>query len=88
MVPPSPDTLKLELLMYVIAVLIFVGSFLALLVSAIFGVGLGRLLYVGGCWCARKIHRAYSPDGAGTMDAFGRDFPFSQISSGRFGLGG
>ena len=29
MTPPSPDTLKLELVMYVIAVLILVGSFLA-----------------------------------------------------------
>ena len=75
MAPPSPDTLKLELLMYVVAVLIFVESFLALLVSAIFGVGLGRLLYVSACWCARKIHLAYSPDGAGTMSAFGRIVP-------------
>jgi hypothetical protein len=75
MAPPSPDTLKLELLMYVVAVLIFVGSFLALLFSAIFGVSLGRLLYVSGRWCARKIHRAYSPDGTGTMNAFGRIVP-------------
>jgi hypothetical protein len=75
MVPPSPDTLKLELLMYIVAVLICVGSFLALLFSAIFGVGLARLLYVGGCWCARKIHHAYSLDGTGMMNAFGRIVP-------------
>ena len=74
MAPPSPDTLKLELLMYVIAVLIFVGSFLAFVVSAIFAVGLARLLYVSGCWCAKKIH-AYSLDGTGTMHAFGRIVP-------------
>jgi hypothetical protein len=72
MAPPSPNTLELELLMYVVAVLIFVGSFLALLFSAIFGVGLARLLYFSGCWCVRKIHHAYSLDGTGTMNAFGR----------------
>ena len=75
MAPPSPDSLKVELLMYVVAVLIFVGSFLALLFSAIFGVGIARLLYVSGCWCARKIHHAYSLDGTGTMSAFGRIVP-------------
>jgi len=61
--------------MYVIAVLIFVGSFLALVVSAIFAAGLARLLYVSGCWCARKIHHAYSLDGTGMMNAFGRIMP-------------
>ena len=75
MTPPSPNTLELELLMYVIAVLICVGSFLAFVVSAIFGVGLARLLYVSGCWCARKIHPAYTLDGPGTMNAFGRIVP-------------
>jgi hypothetical protein len=73
MAPPSPNTLNLELLMYVVAVLIFFGSFLALLFSVIFGVGLGGFLYASGRWCARKIHRAYSPDG--TMNAFGRIVP-------------
>jgi len=75
MAPPSPDTLELGLLMYVIAVLIFVGSFLAFVVSAIFAAGLVRLMYVSGCWCARKIHHAYSLDGTGTMHAFGRIVP-------------
>ncbi len=76
MAPPSPDTLELELLIYPIAVLICLGSFLALLLfSAIFGVGLMRLLYVSGCWCARKIHHAYLPDDTGTMNAFGRIVP-------------
>jgi hypothetical protein len=75
MASPSPDTLKLELLMYIVAVLIFVGSFLALLFSAIFGVGVARLLYVSGCWCARKIHHAYSLDGTETMNALGRIVP-------------
>jgi hypothetical protein len=73
MAPPSP--LELELLMYVIAVLILFGSFLAFVVSAIFGAGVVRLLYVSGCWCARKIHHAYSLDGTGTMNAFGRIVP-------------
>jgi len=75
MAPPSPNTLELELLMYVVAVLICVGSFLVFVVTAIFGVGLARLLYVSGCWCARKIHHAYTLDGPGTMNAFGRIVP-------------
>jgi len=74
MAPPSFNTIELELLMYVSAVLIFVGSFLTLLFSVVFGVGLARLLYVSGCWCAKKIH-AYSLDGTGTMHAFGRIVP-------------
>ena len=75
MSPPLPDTLKLELVMYVVAVLIFFGSFLTLLFSAMFGVCLGRLLYVSGCWCARKIHHTHSLDGTGTVNAFGRIVP-------------
>ena len=75
MAPPSPDTLELGLLMYVIAVLIFVGSFLAFVVSAIFAAGLTRLLYVTGCWCARKFHKAYSLDATEMMHAFGRIMP-------------
>jgi hypothetical protein len=75
MAPPLLDTLKLELLMYVVAVLIFVGLFPALLFSAILGVGVVRLLYVSGSWCARKIHRAYFLDGSGTMNALGRIVP-------------
>ena len=75
MAPPSPDTLELRLLMYVIGVLIFVGSFLAFVVSAIIAAGLVRLMYVSGCWCARKFHHAYSLDGTGTMHAFGRIVP-------------
>ena len=75
MAPPSPETLKLELLMYVSAVLIVVGSFLTLLFSVVFAAGLARLLYVSGYWCVRKIHHAYSLDGTGTMHAFGRIVP-------------
>jgi hypothetical protein len=75
MAPPSPDTLNLELLMYVVAVLICVGSFLAFVVSAIFAAGLTRLMYVSGCWCAKKIHHAYSLDGTGAMHAFSRIMP-------------
>ena len=41
---------ELEVSIYVVGVLIFVGSFLALLSSAIFGLGLARLVYVGGHW--------------------------------------
>ena len=57
---PSLSPIELQLLLSVIAVLIFFGSFLALLFSAVFGLGLARLLYVSGCWCVRKIHQSYS----------------------------
>ena len=75
MAPPSLSALELEFLFYGTAVLLFFGSFLALLFSAIFGVGLARLLYVSGCWCVRKIHHSYSLDGTETMSAFGRIVP-------------
>jgi hypothetical protein len=75
MAPPSFSIVELELLIYGTTALIFFGSFLVLLFSAVFGVGLARLLYVSGCWCARKIHHAYSLDGTGTMNAFGRIVP-------------
>ena len=61
---PSFSTTELQLLICVIGVVVFVGSFLVLLFSAIFGLGLGRLLYVGGRWCVRKIHHAHSVGGA------------------------
>ena len=75
MAPPSFNAVELELLMYVSAVLIVVGSFLTLLFSVVFAAGLARFLYVSGCWCATKIHHAYSLDGTGTMNAFGRIMP-------------
>jgi hypothetical protein len=75
MAPPSFNTVELELLMYVSAVLIVVGSFLTLLFSVVFAAGLARLLYVSGYWCVRKIHHAYPLDGTGTMHAFGRIMP-------------
>ena len=55
---PSLSPIELQLLISILAVLIFVGSFLVLLFSGIFGLGLARLLYVGGCWCVRKIHHS------------------------------
>jgi hypothetical protein len=64
MVPPSFNAFELELLICVIGVVIFVGSFLAILVSAIFGVGLARLLYVGGRWCVGKVHHVHQVGGA------------------------
>jgi hypothetical protein len=60
MAPPSFNTVELELLMYVSAVLIVVGSFLTLLFSVVFAAGLARLLYVSGYWCVRKIHHTHS----------------------------
>ena len=61
---PSFSSIELQLLICVVGVVIFVGSFLALLVSAIFGVGLARLLYVGGRWCVGKIHHVHQVGGA------------------------
>jgi hypothetical protein len=72
--PPSLSSFELVLI-YGTAVLIFFGSFLVLLFSAIFGLGLAGLLYVSGCLCAKKIHHAYSLDGTGAMHAFGRIMP-------------
>jgi hypothetical protein len=56
---PSFSTVELEFLICVIGVVIFVGSFLAILLSAIFGLGLARLLYMGGRWCVVKIHHVH-----------------------------
>jgi hypothetical protein len=64
MVLPSLSPIELQLLISIIAALIFVGSFLALLVTAIFGLGLARLLYVGGRWCVGKIHQSHPVVGA------------------------
>jgi hypothetical protein len=61
---PSFSIVELQFLICVIGVVIFVGSFLALLVSAIFGLGLARLLYVGGRWCMGKIHHVHPVGGA------------------------
>jgi len=61
---PSLSPIELQLLLSIIAVLIFFGSFLALLFSAVFGLGLARLLYVGGRWCVGKIHHVHQVGGA------------------------
>lgn len=61
---PSFSTIDLQLLICVIGVVVFLGSFLAIMVSAIFGLGLARLLYVGGCWCVRRIHHSHQVVGA------------------------
>jgi hypothetical protein len=74
-VPPSLNFLELELLIGMIGVLIFVALFLALLCSAIFGLGLARLLYVSSCWCMRKIHQSNSRGGTRAMNAVGRVVP-------------
>jgi hypothetical protein len=61
---PSLSPIELQALISIIAVLIFIGSFLALLVSVIFGLGLARLLYVGGRWCVGKVHHSHPVVGA------------------------
>jgi hypothetical protein len=61
---PSLSPIELQLLISIIAVVIFLGSFLALLFSAVFGLGLVLLLYVGGRWCVGKIHHVHAVGGA------------------------
>jgi hypothetical protein len=61
---PSFSPIELQVVISIIAVLIIFGSFLALLFSAVFGVGLVRLLYVGGRWCVGKIHHSHPVVGA------------------------
>ena len=61
---PSFSSFEVQLLICVIGVVIFVRSFLAILVAGIFGVGLARLLYVGGRWCVGKIHHVHQVGGA------------------------
>ena len=77
MVPTSSNTLELELLVGVASLLIFVASFLALLCSATFGLGLAQLPYVGGHWCVTKIHHSYlsSQSGARMVNVVGRIVP-------------
>jgi hypothetical protein len=67
-VPPSLNPLELELLVGIVGVLIFVALFLALLCSAIFGLGLARLLYVSCGWCVRTI-QSYSLGSRRTINA-------------------
>ena len=62
--PPSLSSFELGVLIYGTAVLIFFGSFLVLLFSLIFGLGLARLLYVGGRWCVGKVHHSHPVVGA------------------------
>jgi hypothetical protein len=61
---PSLSAVELQVLIFAVGVLIFFGSFLALVFSAVFALGLARLLYVGGCWCVRKIHHSHTVGGA------------------------
>ena len=61
---PSFSPVELQVLLSIIAVLISIGSFLALLVSVILGLGLARLLYVGGRGCVGKLHHSHPVVGA------------------------
>ena len=66
---------ELQLLIGITGVVIFVGLFLGILFSAIVGVGVVRLLYVGARWCAEKIHQLHTVSSAQTMPAIGRMVP-------------
>ena len=66
---PSFSSIELQLLICVIGVVIFLGSFLAILVSAIFGLGLGRLLYLGVRWCVGKVHHVHAVGGVASNRA-------------------
>ena len=61
---PSLSPIELQLLIIIAAVLIFFGSFLVLVFSVVFGLGLARLLYVGGRWCMGKVHHLHQVGGA------------------------
>jgi len=71
-------TAELQFLIGIVGVVIFVGLFLALLFSAIIGVGIARLLYVGGRWCVEKIHQSYSLGNTHTKNCIGRIVPHHQ----------
>jgi hypothetical protein len=66
------STPELQLLISIAGVVIFVGLFLALLFSAIVGLGMARLLYVGGRWCIEKIHQSHTVGNARAIHATGR----------------
>ena len=72
---PSFSSIELQLLICVIGVVIFVGSFLALLFSLIFGLGLARLLYLSGRWCVKRIHQLYPLGGERPTNAIVRIVP-------------
>jgi hypothetical protein len=66
---------ELQFLIGVGGVVIFVGLFLAILFAALVGVGIARLLYIGGRWCMEKIHQSHTVADARTMHTVGRMVP-------------
>jgi hypothetical protein len=66
---------KLQLLIGTAGVVIFVALFLGILFSAIVGVGVVRLLYLGGRWCTEKIHQLHTVSSARTMHPIGGMVP-------------
>ena len=66
---------ELQLLISVAGMVIFVALFLGILFSAIIGVGVLRLLYIGARWCTEKIHQLHTVSSARTMPAVGRMVP-------------
>ena len=61
---PLFSTVELQLLICVIGVVIFLGSFLAILVSAILGLGFWAATFLGGRWCVGQIHHGHTVGGA------------------------
>jgi hypothetical protein len=44
---------------YVAMVTLLVAVFVALFVSAMIGLGIGRLFYIAGNWCFHRVHASY-----------------------------
>jgi hypothetical protein len=70
--PLSLNPIEFELLIGIAFVLILVALFLVLLLSAIIGAGIARLLYLVGSCCVRKLRHSWSEGGARTVNVVGR----------------
>lgn len=57
-IPVSLSASEFAVLTGLAVVLILVAAFVALFLSAIIGLGIARLLYVGGSWCVKRIRES------------------------------
>ena len=61
-IPVSLSGSEFAVLTGLAVVLILVAAFVALFLSAIIGLGIARLLYVGGSWCVKRIRESGPAD--------------------------
>jgi len=74
--PLSLSTGEFALFVGCALALIFLAAFLALLLSAIIGLSISRLLYLCVDWCVRKIRDSYLPGATSSqVQATLREFP-------------